>query len=179
MLSALTLLGLRELEARYASYEDLAHRVRRDFSDPRQTLEELYGRMVFNVLCGNTDDHARNHAAFWDGQTYRLTPAYDLCPQLRTGGEASQAMLLTDQRRDSRLVTCLDAAPAFGLTHDQARSLIDHQRATLDNAWDGVCDEAGLSRAERDRLWQRSFLNPYCLEGYPAGSRADHMGVKP
>ncbi|WP_295398854.1 type II toxin-antitoxin system HipA family toxin [uncultured Thiocystis sp.] len=169
MLSALTLLGLRELEARYASYEDLAHRVRRDFSDPRQTLEELYGRMVFNVLCGNTDDHARNHAAFWDGQTYRLTPAYDLCPQLRTGGEASQAMLLTGQRRDSRLVTCLAAAPAFGLTHNQARGLIDHQRATLDNAWDEVCDEAELSRAERDTLWQRSFINPYCLEGYPAG----------
>jgi serine/threonine-protein kinase HipA len=169
MLSGLTLLGLRELEARYASYEDLAHRVRRDFSDPRRTLEELYGRMVFNILCGNTDDHARNHAAFWDGQTYRLTPAYDLCPQLRTGGEASQAMLLTGQRRDSRLVTCLAAAPAFGLTHNQARSLIDHQRATLENVWDEVCDEAGLSRAERDRLWQRSFLNPYCLEGYPAG----------
>lgn len=35
--------------------------------------------MVFNVLCGNTDDHARNHArnhaAFWDGRVYRLTPA--------------------------------------------------------------------------------------------------------
>ncbi|WP_295407410.1 HipA domain-containing protein [uncultured Thiocystis sp.] len=43
-----------------SGYEDLAHPVRRDFSDPRQTLEELYGRMIFNVICGNTDDHARN-----------------------------------------------------------------------------------------------------------------------
>lgn len=169
MLSALTLLGLREMEARYASYEDLAHRVRRDFADPLQTLHELYGRMVFNVLCGNTDDHARNHAAFWDGQTYRLTPAYDICPQTRTGGEASQAMLLTGQRRDSRLIACLTAAPAFGLTSGQARGLIDRQLAVIEREWRRVCDEAGLSLAERDLLWQRQFLNPYCLESYRAG----------
>jgi len=121
MLSALTLLGLREMEARYASYEDLAHRIRRDFADARATLGELYGRMVFNVLCGNTDDHARNHAAFWDGRIDRLTPAYDICPRVRTGGEASQAMRLTGERRDSRLATCLAAAFVFGLGAAQAR----------------------------------------------------------
>ncbi|AUB81602.1 type II toxin-antitoxin system HipA family toxin [Candidatus Thiodictyon syntrophicum] len=169
MLSALTLLGLREMEARYASYEDLAHRVRRDFADARRTLDELYGRMVFNVLCGNTDDHARNHAAFWDGRTYRLTPAYDLCPQLRTGGEASQAMLLTGERRDSRLTACLAAAPAFGLGAAPARALIDHQIAVIGREWESVCDAAGLAIAERRALWQRQFLNPYCLEGYRDG----------
>ncbi len=41
MLSALTLLGLRELKARYASYEDLGHRVWQDFADPRHTLTVL------------------------------------------------------------------------------------------------------------------------------------------
>ena len=169
MLSALTLLGLRELEARYASYEGLAHRVRRDFDDPRRTLVELFGRLVFNVLCGNTDDHARNHAAFWDGRSYRLTPAYDLCPQPRTGGEASQAMLLTGQRRDSRLSACLAAAGAFGLTTEQAGALIDAQIAVILRDWDRVCDEAGLTAPERRSLWRRQFLNPYCLEGYPLG----------
>jgi len=169
MLSALTLLGLREMEARYASYEDLAHRVRRDFAAPRRTLDELYGRMVFNVLCGNTDDHARNHAAFWDGRTYRLTPAYDLCPQLRTGGEASQAMLLAGARRDSRLIACLAAAPAFGLGATPARAVIDHQLAVIDREWESVCDEAGLTIAERRTFWKRQFLNPYCLEGYRDG----------
>jgi len=169
LLSALTLLGLREMEARYASYEDLAHRVRRDFADPRQTLAELFGRMVFNVLCGNTDDHARNHAAFWDGRSFRLTPAYDLCPQTRTGGEASQAMLLTGQRRDSRLTACLAAAGAFGLATDQARALIDAQIAVILRDWEKVCDEAGLTLPERRSLWRRQFLNPYCLEGYGVG----------
>ena len=49
---------------------------------------------MFNILCGNTDDHARNHAAFWDGKKLELTPAYDICPQARAGGMASQAMLI-------------------------------------------------------------------------------------
>ena len=64
MVSALTLLGLDEMMARYASYEDLATVVRHRFSQPKGTLKEMFARMLFNVLCGNTDDHARNHAAF-------------------------------------------------------------------------------------------------------------------
>ncbi|MEO7570900.1 MAG: HipA domain-containing protein [Acidimicrobiales bacterium] len=73
--SALTMLGLHEMFVRRAD-----------------TLRELFGRIVLNVLVGNTDDHARNHAAFWDGERLALTPAYDICPQLRTGQEQAQAI---------------------------------------------------------------------------------------
>jgi serine/threonine-protein kinase HipA len=166
VLSALTLLGLDEMMARYASYEDLAHRIRAEFDQPGQTLRELFGRIVFNVLCGNTDDHARNHAALWDGVSYRLTPAYDICPQSRTGGEATQAMLLHDQERRSQLVHCLVASERLGLGRSQAREIINHQIATIHDHWRTVCDEAGLSQVDRDFLWGRQFLNPFALEGY-------------
>jgi len=166
VLSALTLLGLDEMMARYASYEDLAHRIRAEFNQPGKTLHELFGRIVFNVLCGNTDDHARNHAAFWDGVSYRLTPAYDICPQSRTGGEATQAMLLHGQERRSQLVHCLAAAEGLGLSQMQARDIINHQIATIREQWGVVCDEADLSRVDRDFLWGRQFLNPFSLEGY-------------
>ena len=166
VLSALTLLGLDEMLARYASYEDLAHRIRGEFDQPGQTLRELFGRIVFNVLCGNTDDHARNHAAFWDGVSYRLTPAYDICPQSRTGGEATQAMLLHGQERRSQLVHCLAAAERLGLSHAQAREIINHQIATIRDSWGAICDEADLSPVDRNFLWGRQFLNPFALEGY-------------
>ncbi len=94
MLTALSLLGLHEMEARYASYRHLADLIRQHFDSPEATLRELFRRLVFNVLIGNTDDHARNHAAFWDGQSLQLTPAYDLSPQLRIGYEANQTMML-------------------------------------------------------------------------------------
>jgi serine/threonine-protein kinase HipA len=75
MVSALTMLSLDEMMARYGSYEDLAELVRHRFVDAPATLRELFSRLVFNILCGNTDDHARNHAAFWDGRTLKLTSA--------------------------------------------------------------------------------------------------------
>ncbi len=56
MVSALTLFGLDDMMARYASYETFAEIIRHRFSDPKDTLKELFSRLVFNILCGNTDD---------------------------------------------------------------------------------------------------------------------------
>ena len=53
MVSALTLFGLSDMTARYASYEDFAHMIRVRFIEPKKTLKELFGRVVFNILCGN------------------------------------------------------------------------------------------------------------------------------
>lgn len=166
LVSALTMLELDETEARYASYEDFATIIRHRFTAPRKTLEELFRRMVFNILSGNTDDHARNHAAFWDGQTLTLTPAYDICPQGRTGGEATQAMLITGQNRFSKLTVCMQAAPHFLLKKERARAIINLQLELIRAQWDVVCDEANLSQVDRTFLWGRQFLNPYALEGW-------------
>ncbi|MEP7350111.1 MAG: HipA domain-containing protein [Sphingorhabdus sp.] len=167
IVSALTLFGLDETEARYASYEELATIIRHRFDDPIETLAELFARIVFNILCGNTDDHARNHSAFWDGKSRRLTPAYDLCPQGRTGGEATQAMLILGNRRMSQLSLCLEAAPVFLLDDVSARNVIAQQIARIKAYWPAVCDEAQLGEAERAFLWRRQFLNPFAFEGLP------------
>ncbi len=163
MISALTLLELDEMMARYASYERLADTIRHTFTEPDATLRELYARLVFNILCGNTDDHARNHAAFWDGHNLELTPAYDICPQLRRGGEAVQAMFIHGDSRFSRLDVCLDAATIFHLSTHEARAIIDNQVETIRSRWPEVADEASLSEAERQQLWERQFLNPYAF----------------
>lgn len=167
MVSALTLFGLDEMMARYASYTELTEIIRHRFHEPRATLHELFGRLVFNILCGNTDDHARNHAAFWDGERLSLTPAYDICPQNRSGNEASQAMLIVGEDRRSRLATCLDAAPSFQLDAAAAEDIIARQIRALRAAWEEVATEAKLSEIERTLLGQRIFLNPYIFEDAP------------
>lgn len=171
MVSALTLLGLDEMMARYASYEDLAEIVRLRFDRPRETLRELFGRLVFNVLCGNTDDHARNHAAFWDGARLSLTPAYDLCPQSRTGNVVGQAMRILGAARQSQLQLCLQAAPAYLLSSSDAEDLIVAQIESIRRRFDAVCDEAGLNGVDRRLLRTRQFLNPFAFEGAPARVR--------
>ncbi|WP_010660167.1 type II toxin-antitoxin system HipA family toxin [Brucella anthropi] len=165
MVSALTMLGLDEMMARYASYEDLAELIRHRFTNPKDTLKELYGRICFNILCGNTDDHARNHAAFWDGRMLTLTPAYDICPQGRTGNEATQAMLIKGEGRASTLATLLAAAPDYHLKEVEAAALIEQQIATIASEWPTVCDQAELTPVDRRLFAGRQFLNSYALEG--------------
>lgn len=164
MVSALTILGLDEMMARYASYETLAEIIRHRFSEPKATLKELFSRLVFNILCGNTDDHARNHAAFWNGKELTLTPAYDICPQGRTGNEASRAMLISGNNNLSRLKSCLEAAKHFLLTDDDALAVFTHMRGAIEENWQAVRDEANLSEVDRSLLWGRQFLNPYSIE---------------
>jgi len=163
MVSALTLLGLDDMMARYASYETFAEIIRHRFTDPKATLEELFSRLVFNILCGNTDDHARNHAAFWNGKELTLTPAYDICPQGRTGNEVSQAMLISGNNNLSRLKSCLETAHNFLLSEAQARTIFEKMISAIKRHWDEVCEEAELSEVDKKLLWGRQFLNPFSI----------------
>lgn len=164
MVSALTMLELDEMMARYASYEYLAETIRQRFTNPDDTLRELFGRIIFNILCGNTDDHARNHAAFWDGKNLALTPAYDICPQSRAGNEASQAMKIHGDNNMSQTKVCLNAAAGFKLSAKEAEEIIELQVDLIERNWEKVCDEAKLSKLERQMFWGRQFMNPFASE---------------
>ncbi len=165
MVSALTLLGLDEMGGRYASYADLATVIRQRFLSPRKTLRELFSRITFNILTGNCDDHSRNHAAFWDGEHLVLTPAYDICPQSRAGGETSQAMAIgEDGWRYSQVEGCITRCSTFQLAATDAREIVENQISVIRREWADVCDRAGMSETERAFFWERQFLNPYALE---------------
>lgn len=169
VVSALTMLELNDLAARWASYADLAQIMRERFAEPAESLRELFARITFSILVGNTDDHARNTAAFWDGETLSLTPAYDICPQLRSGGEATQAMIIgddTDPFKLSQVAGCVQRAHVYQLSRPEAKEIVDRQIETIEESWSEVCDQAELPAAERERFWGRQFLNPFALEGY-------------
>jgi len=169
VVSALTVLQLDETLARYASYADLAQAVRERFTDARLTLRELFARITFNILVGNNDDHARNHAAFWDGAALTLTPAYDICPQPRAGGETSQAMpIAPDGFRMSQVAGCVETASTYLLSEAETREIVDHQIEVIESQWSDVCDAARMTEVQRTYFWHRQFLNPYALQGYAA-----------
>jgi len=169
VVSALTVLGLREEESRYATYADLALAIRHaGWADSAQQLRELFTRMVLNIAISNTDDHLRNHAAFWDGTSLRLTPAYDVAPQPRSTQVATHAIALTAQgEHASQFSVARTAAPEFLLSSAEAEEIIDDVVTTIENGWDEVCDEARLTRAERVQLWKREFLNDYAFFDQP------------
>ena len=172
--SALTLLGLDESLAGHASYQSLAEIIRQRFVSPRRTLRELFGRICFNILFGNTDDHGRNHAACWDGKDLRLAPAYDICPQPRRGGEAVQAMIIANdgRRKFSSLALLLETAGSYLLDEVAAARIAGAQITAIGRNWSKTCRQAGLARPAAEHLAHRSFLQSFAFEGLPEKHRS-------
>jgi len=160
MISALTALQLHETESLLASYLDLAGFIRRYAKDAGQDNSQLFRRMMFNILIGNNDDHARNHAFFWDGTRYDLTPAYDICPMLRTGLTANQAMIVGKQGRSSTLKNALSEAGLFGLSKEDAISIKRELVDKIETLWAESSDYAGLTKVQADLLRRSTVLSP-------------------
>src|SRR3984885_4430227 len=78
-LSVMSVLGAKDNEMH--SYLEIADAIRQMSASPKEDLEALWRRIVFNVLISNVDDHLRNHAFLYSGLSgWRLSPAYDLNP---------------------------------------------------------------------------------------------------
>ena len=160
MISALTALQLHETEGLLASYLDLAGFIRRYAKDAGQDNFQLFRRMMFNILIGNNDDHARNHAFFWDGSQYELTPAYDICPMLRAGLTANQAMIVGKQGRSSTLKNALSEAGLFGLTREHAILVKNELIDKIETFWAEASDCSGLTKVQSDLLRRATVLSP-------------------
>jgi serine/threonine-protein kinase HipA len=165
LVSALTVLGLDERWAREATYPDLVDRIRVDGVEFRKEARELFSRLVFNVLIGNTDDHARNHSFFVEGASIRLTPAYDLTPFPRAGGEAGHGMKITRDSNLSRIRLCLDTVSEFGISEEEGRAIVEGQVRAIREHFDSLCSEAGMTAPMRERLRCRAVLNPDVFAG--------------
>ena len=161
VVSGLTMLGFDALlGARYGSYPEMLDVLRELGRAPQDIGRRLFERVVFNVAIGNNDDHARNHAAFWDGQSLELTPAFDLTPQVRSTDTSAQAMAIgRDGSRASQFSVCVAAAADYGLSRPEAREIVDRTVSTIEHQWRDAADSTGMSEADRNLLWKRSILN--------------------
>lgn len=116
----------RSLKTWY-SYGQLAE-LMRQHSTVASDAHELFQRMVFNVLIGNTDDHARNHAwlyslpAAQEAHAWRLSPAYDVLPISAT---RQHALGIGDEGRLGTKENLLSQASRFGLQDFKARQFFN------------------------------------------------------
>lgn len=93
----------------------------------RRAVEEMYRRMIFNILAMNRDDHLKNHAFLMNGDgEWRLSPAYDLSFSAGPGGEHS--MLIAGEGRYPGRSAMASVAEAAGLRPGRARELIAEVR---------------------------------------------------
>lgn len=118
--SALTMLEAADGEQR--SYLEIAEVIERQSPSPTFDLRELYRRIIFSILTGNTDDHLRNHAFLRQRRGWALSPAYDLNlnPNPHRPDRLSTAIDLHDTKAD--IETALSVSGYFRLTLAEARS---------------------------------------------------------
>jgi serine/threonine-protein kinase HipA len=163
LISGLTALQLHETESALASYPELASFIRRFGDRYPADVKQLFRRMIFNILIGNTDDHARNHSFFWDGVHYTLTPAYDICPMLRAGQTAYQAMIIGRDGRESTIRNAVSRPEQFNLTLAEATIMKEEIAEIIKGRWDEAADLAGLTDHESKMLKQATILSPACF----------------
>jgi len=122
-------------------------------------MQELFRRMVFNILIDNTDDHEKNHAVLvTDAQQYELALAYDVLPSGQALG--FQQMRVGELEADSTLANALSMAQLFDLDEKQA---VTHVRRVVRvvASWQQHFANCGVTRRDVELLAEqidRPFL---------------------
>lgn len=147
--SAMTLLGRRDGEEG-ASYLDLAQFIMDEGAGKHvaEDLEQLFRRLVFNILIGNRDDHLRNHGFIREPSGWRLSPAFDINP---SPFKAEHALTIDGARAEPDIGRALGTAELYRLSASQASGIEKEVRSALSH-WRSVVESLGLGRPEVQRM---------------------------
>lgn len=140
-------LSLRLTQDKYkGSYEQCAKVIRQFSSRPGLDLSELFLRLVFCFLTGNSDMHLKNFSLIEtvpESGEYILSPAYDLLPVsiLMPEDTEEMALQLNGKKRNLQKKHFLAFAQTAGISLNAAEIMI---RAMLKNLpiWQRICEES-------------------------------------
>lgn len=127
------------------SYEQAAEAMRH-LGLGQAEIEELYRRMVFNVVARNHDDHVKN-ISFIMGRSgsWSLAPAYDMTYAYNPDGlwTGSHQMTIHGKRDGIELDDCLASARSMNIKATRAKDIIAQVNDAVDR-WNEFADEAGV-----------------------------------
>lgn len=146
------------------TYQDIAVQMRRycAASYLQQDLKQLFMRLIFNILCNNSDDHLRNHGFIYaPGLGWRLSPAYDIVPQPDMG--LKQPRLLTlgvgmNGSREATLQNAISSCAVFGLSEQAAQAITNQMKRLFISQWEGTFSKYGVPVKDFPALAQ-AFVN--------------------
>jgi serine/threonine-protein kinase HipA len=187
--SGRTMLIAEGIDMSAAGYADLAEIARRYSPQPREDSLQLFRRMIFNVLMENTDDHEKNHAFLNHAGKWKLSPAYDLQPQIQ--GIGYQQLVVGAHAHEPSIGNALSDAGRFMLTAREANAEMERLVEIL-SRWPDAFRAAGVSERdietcarfvllerERDATYGRvpeAAVAPDITEGHYVG---DVIAVRP
>ena len=150
--SAMTMLGRKDGD-NYSiglSYLDIAGFIMQsgDKNQVNADLQELWKRVVFNILVKNTDDHLRNHGFLLGENGWKLTPAFDINP-VPTG--TGLTLNITDEDNSLDPELALEVAEFFRLDAATAKDTINDIKKSIKN-WHNIATQYCLSKREQDLM---------------------------
>jgi serine/threonine-protein kinase HipA len=133
------------------SYEELFETMR-ELGLTYPEAQELYRRMVFNVLARNCDDHTKNFAFSMDksGQ-WQLSPAYDVCHAYRPGSDwvSQHALSINGKRKNFTSEDLLSIGRSMNIKN--ANSIINDVKDVCTN-WKTFANEVQVDEKLRDAI---------------------------
>ncbi len=149
-LSAMSMLGSKDHETR--SYLEMVDALRQHGASPKADMEELWRRIVFNILISNTDDHLRNHGFLYEGRNgWRLAPAYDLNPVPVDMKPRILSTAINEDDSTASLPLAFSVAEYFELDAGRAREIAARVGKAVAK-WRDVASQRGLTLSEADRM---------------------------
>lgn len=148
--SAMTMTGNTEdsIKDQPASYLDLAEFIQYNGSHIEQDLQQLWRRLVFNIMISNTDDHLRNHGFLLDENGWRLSPAYDINPSI---DKDHLALNIDSSDNAPDIDTAISVGEYFALDQKQMNIII-REMAAIIKGWKALAKELKISRAEQELM---------------------------
>lgn len=154
--TALDLLPGSDVDDPRCSYIKLRSRLKR-----QDEGLELFRRVVFNAVIGNTDDHPWNTSLRQRGLgDWELSPLYDVMPFFRRKGCPVARMAITN--RGGRAATAENLVAAgralAGLAAADALALVHHSIEHVQNRWQDVfLQHAGPGANPQSEEWRPVF----------------------
>ncbi|MDE0421264.1 MAG: HipA domain-containing protein [Gammaproteobacteria bacterium] len=136
-------------------YDDVAELLSRYSATIKADLEQLARLALFNRAINNTDDHARNFSFIHRGDGHRLSPAYDLVPNLAVG--ECHAAGFGDGPRPPRPSEVPRLGKVLGLSKPWIQACAEEILSALDG-WPRFAEQAGLDESECNHIADR--FNP-------------------
>ena len=133
------------------SYEDLFETMRL-LVLPYPQAEQLFRRMVFNVLARNCDDHTKNFAFTMDQSgEWSLSPAFDVCHAYRPSSTwvSQHCLSVNGKRKDIERKDLLEVARKMNIKG--ASALIDQADQVI-GKWKDYADEQKVEPALRKAI---------------------------
>jgi serine/threonine-protein kinase HipA len=150
----MTLLGLQDGadHAEGVGYLDLVGFIMQHCPAAKEDLEQLWRRMLFNVLVSNTDDHMRNHGFILTDKGWRLSPAYDMNPNEMGNG---LTLNISENSNTLDISLALETAHLYQLKAEKAESILKEMHQEISN-WRSVAKKFGISNSEIEQT-KRAF----------------------